>query len=347
MPYRTPRGIRGLIAVAVVAGLLFAGASQSPARSNPLSAASTTSAPSLADSHGFPRTLSMYTCSETNDLARRDVIVGYAYCDIGKLRRLNPNGVFLLVPGLFPSGRNDQGEADYGGMSVTYGTGLWYWRQGYSWKDGGCDRTQGPVNLGCMRQFSFDWDELRNANGTEAGKSNGTSGDRGWNLADPTGKGTRELVAKFFAYTAKVAGVYAKDWDGVYSDNWIYGLIGASYVYGPNVDADRDGKADDLTTLRKEWDNGLNEVGARIRSYLPGKIVVGNGNWLGSEKYYGDEPDGWLKSANGTMVEGIERYYDILEGASVAWRRSGSAFRRLSPAISCSSRMLSMRKVIG
>ena len=310
MPYRVRRRIVGVGVVAVLVGVVFAGRAESLARSSPSTPAAKPPSALLADPHGFPRTLSLYTCSDTEDLARRDMIVGYAYCDIDTLRRLNPNGVFLLVPGLFPNGRNEKGEPDYGGMSVTYGTGLWYWRQGYSWKDGGCDRIPGPINLGCMRQFTFDWDELRNTDGTRAGKVNGRSGDRGWNLADPTGKGTRELVAKFFAYTAKVAGAYTKDWDGVYSDNWIYGLIGASYVYGPTIDTDRDGKVDDLATLRRRWDDGLNEVGARIRAYLPKRIVVGNGNWLGSEQYYGAEPNGWLKSANGTMVESIERYYD-------------------------------------
>ena len=237
------------------------------------------------------------------------MVVAYAYCDIKALRRLNPSGVFLLQPGLFPDGTDHTGKAGYGGMSVTYGTGLWHWREGYGRRDGGCDKASGPVNVGCMREFSFDWDELRNADGSEAGIDNGTAGHRGWNLADPLGKGTRELVAKFTAYIAKVDGLYAQGWNGIFSDNWIYGVIGTPYVYGTKLDTNRDGKVDDLASLRKGWDNGLNEVGTRLRSYLPGKIVVGNGNWFGASTYYGDDPEGWLKSANGTVVEGIERFY--------------------------------------
>ncbi len=55
------------------------------------------------DNHGFPRTLSFNKCGDPKDLARRDMLVGYAYCDIATLRRLNPKGVFLVQPGLFPT----------------------------------------------------------------------------------------------------------------------------------------------------------------------------------------------------------------------------------------------------
>ena len=88
----------------------------------------------------------------------------------------------------------------------------------------------------------------------------GDSGNPGWNLSDPAGKGTRELVAKFFAYTAKLGGLYADGWDGAFSDNWIYGVIGQSWAYGPNLDTDRDGNVDDYTALRKRWDDGLEET---------------------------------------------------------------------------------------
>lgn len=264
------------------------------------------------DRHAFPRTFSFWKCTPENDVARRDMIIGPAYCDVAEMRRLNPKGVFLLFPDLFPTGGNKWNAGDSGGMNVTYGTGLWYWRSGYAWQDGGCDKLPGPVNLGCMRQFNFEYDQLFNADGSQAFKSdNGKTGPRGWNLADPTGKGTRELVAKFMAYTTKVSGLYTKGWDGVFSDNWICCLIGESYVYGSNLDTDRDRKVDDYAVLRRRWDDGLNEVGSRLRSYMPGKIVMGNGSWLPMKhKYYGSDPQGWLKTSNGTMVETIEDYYD-------------------------------------
>ena len=114
-------------------------------------------------------------------------------------------------------------------------------------KDGGCDKVPGPVNLGCMRAFNFDTDHMYNVDGTP-GRHRRT-------IPVPTaastsltlrGKGTRELVAKFFAYTAKVSGVYAKRWDGVFSDNWTYNAIGLDWSYGPKLDTDRDGKVDEI-----------------------------------------------------------------------------------------------------
>lgn len=259
--------------------------------------------PARADTHGYPRTLSFAKCGYENDVARRDMVVGGAYCNIEKLRKLNPRGIFLLQPGLYPSGTNPKGEADYGGMNVTYGSGLYYWT-------GGCDDAPGGVDLGCMRAFDFDVDFMHNADGSVAGIGNGTSGHRGWNIAEPIAKGTRELVAKVTAYAAKLDGLYRDRWSGIFSDNWIYGVIGASYAYGPNLDTDLDGTVDDQDDLRKRWDNALNEIGGMLASFLPGKTVAGNGNWLATRAYHGDDPNGWLKSADGTMVEGIERYYD-------------------------------------
>jgi Hypothetical glycosyl hydrolase family 15 len=306
------------VAVSTVA--LLAGALSCASRSRPPTPAATqgstvvsTSASKQAtksakaaglDRRAFPRTLAFWKCDDA--IARRDMVVSYAFCPIGRLRRLNPRGIFLLTPGLFPADGHE-----YGGMHVTYGQGLLHWREGSpSRRRDGCDAVPGPVNLGCIREFSADWDYLWNADGTIAGISNGTDGHRGWNLADPTGKGTRELVAKFFAYTAKVSGLYTNGWDGVFSDNWTYSAVGQSWAYGPKLDTDRDGKVDDTETLRRRWNDGLNDVGSRIRSYLPGKLVGGNGSWypmwLG---YQAADPNGWLKASNVTMVEDISGFY--------------------------------------
>ena len=256
------------------------------------------------DQRAFPRTLSFWKCGPENEVARRDLIVGYAFCQVDYLRRRNPNGIFLLTPGFDPAG------GPHAGMHVTYGSALWYWRPGYSWRDDGCDRLPGPVSLGCMREIDFEWDYMYNVDGSIARITNGTDGHQGWNLAGPVGRGTRELVARFFAYTAKLAGVYAKRWDGVFSDNWTYSAIGLSWAYGPKLDTDRDGRVDDYGTLKRRWNDGLNEVGNRIRSYLPGMTVAGNGSWyplwLG---YQGTDPQGWLKASNATMVEDISGFY--------------------------------------
>jgi hypothetical protein len=299
-------GVTAVLALSVASMLVGAtSGSSAPGRS-----AEAQQATSRVDQHAYPRTFSFWKCSPANDVARRDMIIGPAYCDVAQMRRLNPKGLFLVFPGLFPGDGNKWSAGDIGGMNVTYGTGLWYWRPSHVWTDGGCDKVPGPVNLGCMREFDFDFDQLYNADGSQAFKS-GKSGPRGWNLSDPTGKGTRELVAKFMAYTAKVSGLYTKGWDGIFSDNWICCLIGEGYVYGATLDTDRNGKVDDYAVLRRRWDDGLNEVGNRLRAYLPGKIVMGNGSWLPMKhKYYGTDPRGWLKSSNGTMVETIEDYYN-------------------------------------
>jgi hypothetical protein len=267
--------------------------------------AAKSAAAAVADRHAFPRTLSFWKCGPEDDFRRRDAIVSYAFCNnIGALRRLNPRGIFLLTPGLFP--RN--GAAAYGGMHVTYGAGP------VAWRTEECDklpRSAGPVNLGCIRAFDFDSDFMWNVDGSIARIFNGTTGHGGWNLADPVGSGTREFVAKFFAYTAKVSGLYTDGWDGVFSDNWTYGAIGQSWAYGPNLDTDRDGRVDDYATLRKRWDDGLNEVGGRIRSYLPGKTLAGNGSWypMWLGQYGAADPQGWLKASNATFVDDMQDFY--------------------------------------
>ena len=317
--------MRARAALVVFALAALAGIASDSSHSEPVSGhvttAATRSAPP-ADKHGFPRTASYGKSSDPEALARFDMFIGFGYAPIADIRRRNPKGIFLLLPGLDPNSA----------MSVTYGAGLWHWQPGDVWPNGGCDNLPGGVNLGCMRPFSDAYDPLRNANGSAALIENGTSGHPGWNLPDPLGKGTRELVPKFLVYTAKVSGLYSKGWDGVFSDNWIYGVIGASWAYGPTLDTDRDGKVDDYAVLRKRWDDGLNEVGERIRSYVPGKIVGGNGNWYATKYgYYGADPNGWLKSANLTMVESSDDQF---------WENSGAA-------VSLASRWLGFRDPAG
>jgi hypothetical protein len=236
------------------------------------------------DPHGFPRTYHIYGgWTQPARLAQYDMLVGYANYDVRYLRRRNPRGIFLLQPGLRPR------SAEYGGVAVTYGAMvLW---------TGGCDRLRGGANLGCIRGFDDRWDLLRNVDGTQAGPG------RGWNLADPTRKGTPELIGKLFAYAGKLSGVYADRWDGVHSDNWIY-TIGEPWFYGSRLDTDRDGNIDNYRALRRNWSNGLTKVGHIIRSSLPGKVVGGNGNWYqnpGADQ--GDERNGWLRSSNYTLIE--------------------------------------------
>ena len=261
-----------------------------------LGAAVLPSGAAAADNHGFPRTFHVWSCNDAEKLAKFDMAVGFAYCDIARMRALNPNGIFLMQPGL------DLGTGSYNNMHSTYGAEQ-------KWKGGTDTIVDGSAaNLGFIRAFDPNWDYLVNADGSVA-NVNSSYVTTGHNLADPNAKGTPELIAKLMAYGAKQRKLYRNGWDGIYSDNWTYGSIGASWFYGPNLDTDRNGVKDDLTTLRRNFDNGLVKVGTLLRTYLPGKIVGANGNHFGMENYVGSEADGWLKSSNYTQIEHIQKAY--------------------------------------
>jgi hypothetical protein len=262
-------------------------------------------APPAIDTVGFPRTYHIYGSEGApGSLARYDMVVGYAYWNIRALRARNPKGIFLLSPGLHP-----RRVSDYVGLSVTYG-GLFAWR-------GGTDRLRGGPPLGPIRPFDPYWDYLHNADGSVA-LVNSVWRHPGWNLARA---GVPDLVAAVFAYASKLGGLYTKGWDGVHSDNWIY-VIGAPWFYGDQLDADRDGRVDDYDLLHRNWVAGLTRVGYLLRSYLPGKVLGGNGNWNvlpgrpGETDWrtYMARPDDYLRSSNYTLLEGLELYSDRTDG---------------------------------
>ncbi|MDQ3380691.1 MAG: putative glycoside hydrolase family 15 protein [Actinomycetota bacterium] len=256
--------------------------------------------PRVSEGQAYPRTYHIWGSDRNlGALARYDMVVGYAYWNVRALRERNPRGIFLLNPGLQPN--NPQ---EYRGLAVTYG-GVNRWQ-------GATDRLSGGPKLGFIRPFDSYWDELYNADGSRT-QVNGTFKHGGWNLADPSEKGTAELVAKVLAHASKLGGLYQSDWDGIHSDNWIY-RIGVSWFYGPNLDTDRDGQVDDYDILRRNWAKGLTRVGVLLRAYLPGKIVGGNGNWniaagTGVDfRRYLSRPDDHLRGANYTLIEGLELY---------------------------------------
>jgi hypothetical protein len=233
------------------------------------------------------------------------MIVGYSFCDVARMRTLNPDGIFLLQPGLdsVPNVATNNVHTTYGAQS--------------QWKGGSDTVSDGSAaNLGYMRAFDPTWDYLYNADGSAA-PINTTYGHKGWNLADPKGKGTPELMAKLIAYAAKQGKLYRNGWDGIHGDNWSYGFIGKSFFYGPKLDTDRDGTVDDLSLLRRNFDSNLVRAGHLLRSYLPGKIVGGNNIHWGADGYFGSEPDGWLKSANYTLFEDFQGYYHDNPGGFV------------------------------
>jgi hypothetical protein len=264
-------------------------------------AATTSKAPSrLSGAQAYPRTYHIFGSDrDLGALARYDMVVGYAFWDVRALRKRNPSGIFLLSPGLRPNNARD-----YGGLAVTYGAVN-------RWK-GGHDGIRGGPKLGSIRPFDPYWDELYNADGSRAAV-NDVWRHEGWNLADPKRRGTPALVAKVFAHTSKLDGLYRRGWDGVHSDNWIY-RIGVNWFYGDSLDTDRDGQVDDYDVLRRNWASGLTRVGFLLREYLPGKIVGGNGNWnvgpgAGTDfRGYLSARDDHLNSANYTLLEGLELY---------------------------------------
>ena len=235
--------------------------------------------------HGFPRTYLVYSgWTDPDVLARYDMLVGFASnWDVAALRRRNPNGIFLLQPGLNP------GSADYREVFVTHAGGAASWR-------GGQDR-----RLGFVRAVNADRDILHDPGGRRLG---------GWNLAGPTGRDTATFVARLFSHAARKSGLYSDGWDGVHSDNWIFTAIGATWFYGPNLDTDRDGRRDALSTVRPRYADNLAHVGRLIRSYLPGKIVGGNGAWFRADRYPGRDPNAWRDTSNYTLIEHFDRFYE-------------------------------------
>jgi hypothetical protein len=246
---------------------------------------------SASDPHGYPRTFHLYGGGSVDELARYDFVVGYSWFPIAGMRTRNPNGIFLLQPGL----NGDSVHVTAPGGAVGFA--------------GARDSTR-PKPLGSIRPVDPNKDFLHNADGSLAGGS-----APGWNLAAPPAWGVPTEVANIFAYTAKQQGLYfgckvrgkrVPCWNGVHSDNWIYSAIGASWFYGSNLDTNRDGAVDDSTSLHRNWSNGLTRVGTLLRSYLPGMIVGGNGAWYEPNNYAGSDPKGWLKASNYTMVEDMQ-----------------------------------------
>ena len=298
----------------LVAALVLVAAIVGSASSSRASLAATTSpqasggarqsvSPKAIDQHGYPRTFLLYASGPVKELARYDLLVLPATSDIGGLRASNPGGIFLLQPSIKGSGRKEV-------VHITAPGGAVGW-------PGATDTTRGGKRLGKIRAVDPEWDLLHNADGSITAMGSVL----GWNLAAPLSKGVPAEVAAIFAYAAKKNDLYCTVrigkpgarkrvpcWNGVHSDNWLYGSIGASWFYGSNLDTDRDGRVDDENTLRRNWSNGLTRTGTLLRSYLPGKIVGGNGAWYRPDLYAGRDPKGWLKASNYTLVEHMQRF---------------------------------------
>jgi hypothetical protein len=268
-----------------VLALLAAAATLAAVRIPERDAPGGTRAPAAVDAHGYPRTYLVYSgWTDPNVLARYDMLVGFASnWNVAALRRLNPDGIFLLQPGLNP------GSGDYREVFVTDVGGAISWR-------GGRD-----AKLGRLRPVNLARDVLHDPSGRLLG---------GWNLAGPNGRSTAAFVARLFSHAARTSGLYTDGWDGVHSDNWVFTALGANWFYGPDLDANRDGRRDSLVKLRPRYADNLARLGRLVRTHLPGKIVGGNGAWFRSGSYPGTDRDAWRKTSNYTLIEHFDRFYD-------------------------------------
>ena len=293
-----PVAIAGAALVASASGAVGARAAPDSRTASPPPKPTPATAP--IDPHGYPRTYHLYGGGPVEELARYDMVVGSTSISAAALRLRNPAGIFLLQPTM--NGRQVHVTAPGGAVGWT----------------GATDSLSGGKTLGGIRAVNADSDFLHNADGSLAGDG----GILGWNLAAPASVGVPQQVAKVFAYAAKLNGFYnctvrigkpgklkrVPCWNGVHSDNWIYGAIGANWYYGPNLDADRDGRIDDDSVITRNWSNGLTRVGTLLRAYLPGAIIGGNGSWYRPDLYAGSDPKGWLKASNYTLIEHMQNY---------------------------------------
>jgi Hypothetical glycosyl hydrolase family 15 len=242
-----------------------------------------------ADTHGFPRTYHIWGgWYGPQALQKYDLLIGYeSNWDVAALRAQNPDGIYLLSPGLNPGQIQS-----YDMVHLTYGAVD-------KWKGGTC-----PAPIGWVPAFDPATDYLRRPDGSLA-LVGGSWQHPGFNMARVQ---TAEKVAKIFACAAVRDGLYSKGWDGVWSDNWIH-TIGRSWFYGSLLDTDLNGVVDDPIDLRRRWDKGLALAGETLRELLPGKTIGGNGIWYGSSSHEGDDPDSWLAEANITQIEYQNDYY--------------------------------------
>lgn len=245
------------------------------------------------DSRPFPRTFHIWGGSPSK-YTMYDLVIGYPSWDLASLRSANPDAIYLVNPQLDPFNPDWRQRK---GVAVTYGAMNTF--------SGATDAvTDGlAARLGTIPAWDTYWDTLHRPDGSVA-LINSTWRHPGWNLTRPE---TAEKVAKIEAYAAKLSRLYRAGWDGIWSDNWIY-RIGASWFYGTDLDTDRDGVRDDIGVVSRRWWDGLTLVGHRLRSYLPGKTVGGNGAHNIAGLVGGSDASGPYKATNVTMNEVLQLY---------------------------------------
>jgi hypothetical protein len=157
----------------------------------------------------------------------------------------------------------------------------------FNWPGGTDNRTDGPAaNVGFMRA----WNNSHDNNGSMPGcRPNTACTAFALQNAD-----TADLVSRLMLHAAKKDQIYAKGWDGIWSDNAV------------------------CANSSKSFCDGLNMAYSNLRRWLPGKFVGGNGTWEVRNMpgypgnccggWLGSDPDGFKKMANANLIEGLGYY---------------------------------------
>jgi hypothetical protein len=160
------------------------------------------------------------------------------------------------------------------------------------WNGGTDQATDGLANnVGFIRAWNPATDSLHNADGSfrlEPGCPPWTV-NHVWNL-----RTAGQLVGQLMTYGAKLAQVYGKGWDGVWTDNAF----------------SREDRA---------WTDGLHAAFKYTRDSLPGKSVGGNGAWIEWYRngWSGSDSNGYLKMSNANLVEGFVPHYGSINQTNV------------------------------
>ncbi len=284
---------------------------------------------------GWPRTFMINRVGDIGNLSKFDWVVSFPWMDVQSYHAQNPSGIAMCYP-RFDSPPDVSASLDPTWTSYWHESSIHWTYQCYhnpafpnvqeansvfSWPGGTDTAVDGQAaNAGTMRAWQKGVDD-------GAGPGGGATGTTllGMNLSNTA---TVDLLKRLILNAAKgatrnpsgkVAGLYEKGWDGVWSDN----VVGAN--------------------SSRSFCDGLQAIGDYLRASLPGKLVGGNGawEWRNSPEYSAASPyGGWLgtdkqgffKMANVSLVEGWGSFDSGTEPSSalvdkaVAWWQTALAF---------------------
>ncbi len=244
-------------------------------------------------------------------LSKYDWVVGGPWQDVQKYHALNPNGIahtYLRLDNPPYEGSKISLDGSHywhvcSAMNIGSGavSGNTYFpgeQEKYTFENwpGGTDTiTDGAAaNVGYIRPWNPATDSRHNSDGSfvkEAGCPYGSE-IHIWNLTN-AGAGSPPLMGQLMTYAAKKMQVFARGWDGIWSDN----------AFGRYENA---------------WGDGMQNTHTYVRTSLPGKAVGGNGAWISWYKngWGGNDPEGYLKMANANLVEEFAPLYGAINQTS-------------------------------